>query len=72
MKTAPREEIGPVVDAKAAAERLGYRSLHAFHQAYPRLGIRPFRLGRSLRFRVADLDAALRRADVVDDERKAS
>lgn len=52
------------VDAKEAAARLGYRSLHAFHLAYTRLGIPVYRLGRSLRFKPEDLSAALRRVSI--------
>lgn len=45
-------------------------SLHAFYLAYPRLRIPAYRFsgGRELRFKQEDLDAALRRARVQDDE----
>lgn len=45
-------------------------SLHAFYLAYPRLKIPAYRLdgGRALRFRQEDLDAALKRARVQEDE----
>lgn len=47
------------LDSEAARLHLGFRTRRAFLQAYVRLGIPAYRLGRSLRFRVADLDAAL-------------
>lgn len=52
------------LSSKEAAVYLSYPSLHAFTCAYPKLGIRPYRLGRLLRFKVEDLDAALKRTEV--------
>jgi hypothetical protein len=67
----PREASG-YLDSVAAAVYLGYHAdspnpkvaraeLHAFHLCYARNGIPAYRLGRSLRFKKADLEAALQR-----------
>jgi hypothetical protein len=56
------------LNSREAQRFLGYATLHAFICAYPKLGIRPYRLGRSLRFLEEDLEAAVSRAEVVPEE----
>ncbi len=56
------EVRSPWFTAEEAAAYLRLGSLHAFHLAYPRLGIRTHRLGRRLRFHQDDLDAVLQSA----------
>lgn len=45
------------LDAEAAAEKLGYRTMNAFYKAVKAQGIPFVRLGTSLRFSEAKLDA---------------
>ena len=50
--------------SRQASEYLGFPNLRSFLLRYHTLGIPTYRLGRSLRFLQADLDAAVKSATV--------